>query len=317
MASRNSNANNANESGSEDWSEEYEEETPWINWFCEMEQNQYYCIVDDSYAEDPFNLVGLEELVPDYEDALDIVLDLASENGYAMFSESDQLRLSSSAQKLYGLIHARFIVTSAGLVRMHDKYTRGEFGSCLRHNCDNTRLLPMGLSDHPGQGTVKLFCPSCRDLFRPPQPQFRNLDGAHWGTTFPHLFLMTYQVSVPRAPSDPYVPRVFGFRIAPPDLIAQVDAKEEAADKGTSGGASASAAASGAAAAAAESRVGGDGQSADAPPAQGQEQEAGSGNGAGAAREDAVKPSGSGAGGRGASATGGRSGSRGRGKSGE
>ena len=41
------------------------------------------------------------------------------------------------------------------------------------------------------------------------------MDGAAFGTTFPHLFLMTFSNLVPdRLPADSaYVPRVFGFRV--------------------------------------------------------------------------------------------------------
>jgi hypothetical protein len=39
------------------------------------------------------------------------------------------------------------------------------------------------------------------------------MDGAYFGTTFPHLFLMTFSNIVPPPLTASYVPRVFGFRI--------------------------------------------------------------------------------------------------------
>jgi hypothetical protein len=39
------------------------------------------------------------------------------------------------------------------------------------------------------------------------------IDGAYFGATFPHLFLMTYPDLVPPPPTMVYVPRIFGFRI--------------------------------------------------------------------------------------------------------
>ena len=41
------------------------------------------------------------------------------------------------------------------------------------------------------------------------------MDGAAFGTTFPHLFLMTFNnlVPDPHPPDSAYVPRVFGFRV--------------------------------------------------------------------------------------------------------
>ena len=40
-----------------------------------------------------------------------------------------------------------------------------------------------------------------------------NVDGAYFGTTFPHLLLMTYPGLRPPKVQDSYTPRVFGFRL--------------------------------------------------------------------------------------------------------
>jgi casein kinase II subunit beta len=53
-------------------------------------------------------------------------------------------------------------------------------------------------------------------------PAQANVDGAFFGTTFPHLLLMTYPGLRPHRPLERYVPRVFGFRLhasalAPPE----------------------------------------------------------------------------------------------------
>lgn len=39
------------------------------------------------------------------------------------------------------------------------------------------------------------------------------MDGAYFGTTFPHLFFMTYGAMIPDPPEQKFVPRVFGFRV--------------------------------------------------------------------------------------------------------
>ncbi|KAL6905355.1 hypothetical protein ACP4OV_002956 [Aristida adscensionis] len=41
----------------------------------------------------------------------------------------------------------------------------------------------------------------------------KDIDGSYFGTTFPHLFLMTYPHLKPQKPSQQYVPRVFGFKL--------------------------------------------------------------------------------------------------------
>jgi hypothetical protein len=40
-----------------------------------------------------------------------------------------------------------------------------------------------------------------------------NVDGAYFGTTFPHLLLMTYPSLRPARSTEAYTPRIFGFRL--------------------------------------------------------------------------------------------------------
>ncbi|KAH7319703.1 casein kinase II regulatory subunit-domain-containing protein [Stachybotrys elegans] len=105
---------------------------------------------------------------------------------------SDLSVIESSAEMLYGLIHQRFICSRAGIQQMSEKYELGHFGCCPRTNCDQARTLPVGLSDIPGEDTVKLFCPSCLDVYVPPNSRFQTVDGAFFGRTFGALFLLTF-----------------------------------------------------------------------------------------------------------------------------
>lgn len=105
---------------------------------------------------------------------------------------SDLSIIESSAEMLYGLIHQRFICSRAGIQQMSEKYELTHFGVCPRTYCGGTRTLPVGLSDVPGEDTVKLFCPSCLDVYVPPNSRFQTVDGAFFGRTFGALFLMTF-----------------------------------------------------------------------------------------------------------------------------
>lgn len=105
---------------------------------------------------------------------------------------SDLSVIESSAELLYGLIHQRYICSRAGIQQMSEKYELSHFGNCPRTNCDHARTLPVGLSDVPGDDTVKLFCPSCLDVYVPPNSRFQTVDGAFFGRTFGSLFLMTF-----------------------------------------------------------------------------------------------------------------------------
>lgn len=107
-------------------------------------------------------------------------------------SASDYSMIETSAELLYGLIHQRFITSRQGIQVMFEKYLSNQFGFCPRVNCASSRVLPCGYSDTPGTETVKLFCPSCCDIYVPPNSRFQAVDGAYFGTTFPTLFLMTF-----------------------------------------------------------------------------------------------------------------------------
>ncbi len=88
-------------------------------------------------------------------------------------------------------------------------------GRCPRVHCDGQPCLPVGLSDVPRQSTVKIFCPKCEDVYYPRSRYQGQVDGAFFGTTFPHLFLLTYSSLRPPKPTVQYVPKVFGFKIHP------------------------------------------------------------------------------------------------------
>ena len=120
-----------------------------------------------------------------------------------------------------------------------------------------------------GVDTVKIYCPKCSQVFHPPPIrssrssssisssnnnsallasavggiaggtgmsgmatttiQSGGADGAAFGTTFPHLFLMTFSNLVPDPlPAESvYVPRIFGFRIHKSTLQSQPQRQQQ------------------------------------------------------------------------------------------
>ncbi|KAL6865719.1 casein kinase 2 regulatory subunit [Amphichorda felina] len=246
----------------------------WISSFCSLIGHEYFAEVSEEFIEDDFNLTGLQTQVAMYKEALEMILDvepeddeeedededeedesIPGEGGEIIGRErrhhsrmaSDLSVIESSAEMLYGLIHQRFICSRAGIQQMSEKYELGHFGVCPRTNCEQTKTLPVGLSDIPGEDTVKLFCPACLDVYVPPNSRFQTVDGAFFGRTFGALFLLTFpdydltkrsnevlQQVTSRVPGDSqvlngfyakniapglgagriYEPKIYGFRVS-------------------------------------------------------------------------------------------------------
>ena len=125
-----------------------------IHRFCGLKGHEMFCQVERSYIEDSFNLYGLRACVSNFSDCLDLILDRIGPE------DSDDSHLTQSACTLYGLIHARYIVTTHGLDSMYNKV-------CWRDT-----------SSFGGHSTLYLV-PFFLNFFRNSTPQ-KNSGPAHW-----------------------------------------------------------------------------------------------------------------------------------------
>lgn len=159
----------------------------------------------EDFIEDEFNLTGLSALVPFYNEALEMILDIEPEE----ISDDEQQEdyqdqeeeeeddgfwkeaprqprhigwvdpnvIEPYAAMLYGLIHQRYLVTRNGLRVMAERYSSKQFGVCPRFYCNKCPVIPCGRYDEVARESVRLYCPSCMDIYSPPNPVFQNIDG--------------------------------------------------------------------------------------------------------------------------------------------
>lgn len=78
-----------------------------------------------------------------------------------------------------------------------EKYKRADFGRCPRVLCQSQPLLPVGLTDVPYEKSVKLYCGRCEDIYSPKSSRHGSIDGAYFGTSFPHLLFLVYPNLIP------------------------------------------------------------------------------------------------------------------------
>ncbi|CAD8167973.1 unnamed protein product [Paramecium pentaurelia] len=186
-------------------------ENGWIKWYCNLEDHHFFCEIDEFFIADQFNLYGLKQLFDHFEEALQMILSPNTPTDEDL--EDDQfLELYNEASELYGLLHARFIITPQGLTLMKSKYLQGRFGVCPRVLCERQNVLPIGLSHDLRTSRVKIFCPRCQDVYSP-KKQMSDVDGSFFGSVFPHIFLSVFSELNPTQPANEYVSKIFGFKV--------------------------------------------------------------------------------------------------------
>lgn len=221
-------------------SSDYSDEESAIEWLLKQPGNELLVRVDEDYIEDSFNLYGLNKLIPNFRDTLRLLLTIAEDAEICL--EDDWIGPGyQSLLDLYGLIHARYILTTPGMNKMRRKLQNDTYGFSSLH--PEEKVIPIGLSDCLRQGPPFGYNIT-RGEVEPISSWGDRLDGAYFGTTSVHLLLMLNPALhgpqgwplkgqvLPRpnqtlqgeAPSIEYQPRIFGFKVrradgAPPEAF--------------------------------------------------------------------------------------------------
>lgn len=194
-----------------DETDDEEEFSGWIPWFCGLKGHEFFAEVEEEYIRDNFNLYGLRGRLQFYDHALEMILSSEAPDDEDLADE-EFLAIYRDATDLYGLIHARYIISPRGLQVMREKYLNNAFGTCPRVLCERQHVLPIGTSEDLRGAQVKVFCPKCDQVYSP-KSKYKELDGSYFGTSFPQIFLQSYTSLVPLEIPRPFVSRVFGFKM--------------------------------------------------------------------------------------------------------
>jgi casein kinase II subunit beta len=181
----------------------------WADEFCGRYGNEYYVRLPDNFISDPVvasSLYALMDESPAYEEALKVLCGLRSE----LNEEDPQHR--KVCERLYSMLHLRYVTTTEGLLAVMALVERGVFGTCPRVLCRAQQLLPVGLHDISGRDSLKGFCPRCSDVYHL-GIRCRHVDGAAFGTSLPHLLLLRFPDARVVEAKDVYVATIFGFGI--------------------------------------------------------------------------------------------------------
>jgi casein kinase II subunit beta len=182
----------------------------WVSQFCEKEEHDWFCRISLAYVEDSLTTYGLGTYVPNIRYAAEMICDKHSMI-WRYLTDEELGALHEQAKQLYGLIHARWICTPAGLQRMKRRVRRKTYGVCPRVRCSGMPLLPMGSSPEPNRHSAKLFCCRCSDVYVGP-PDVR-IDGAYFGPSFPAVFLIVFPEFDLRSKYVVGSLTLFGFRM--------------------------------------------------------------------------------------------------------
>jgi len=89
--------------GSSEISASDDEDGSWIAWFCSLRGNEFFCEVEEDYIQDDFNLTGLNSLVPYYDYALDMVLDVEMPMEDSLTEEQQEI-VESAAVRFFRIV---------------------------------------------------------------------------------------------------------------------------------------------------------------------------------------------------------------------
>lgn len=178
----------------------------WLDCFLATPCGKYFVKVDKDYLDDNFNIYGLKDKLDGSVDYRTIIQIIRGKEG-----KPTNEKVAKYVEIIYGLIHARFLMTKSGLELIHKKYTDCVYETCPNYNC-RAQCLPYGKNPDPGRRLL-MYCPACHDVYYCSRPECQYIDGSAFLSSYIVPFEHEYP-SIKKIPPPPKPNlRIFGFKI--------------------------------------------------------------------------------------------------------
>lgn len=174
---------------------------PFLERFLEEPSSLYFVRVPDGFISEFLGKSGLEEHFSLFDEARSLLL----ENNEAPEEVERQAKL------LYMLVHAEYLKTDEGVDMMYRK--RSCLMTCPRVFCKDTWCWPCQSSVNVGEGTIKMFCPTCKQIYNPENKVFDGVDSVGFPSQYIDSLVEKYPEIVLNEEQVEYVPRIYGFKV--------------------------------------------------------------------------------------------------------
>jgi casein kinase II subunit beta len=193
----------------------------WIDRFLSGSSAAAFVRVSDPFIQEFLEQPKFRIDLTDLEEAKMLILD---PTGSLDFGEKQE-EIQAQAEILYGLAHIAFLSTPEGIECMYLKQKEKMFRHCPRIFCKQTPCFPCGVSEDLGVESVKMFCPTCRTVYKTGDDKLDRVDGGYFGMSFVDILLSRHPDMGIVGDSPVYVPRIFGFRVwqRPTETVEEED----------------------------------------------------------------------------------------------
>jgi casein kinase II subunit beta len=181
------------------------EQETWIQWFLKQPGGNLFVQLDLPFIAAEAHRPEIKSRFgeSDFKDALGIIMDYRDETK----SSADP-----HAKKLYGLLHAVYLMDPKGAKKMLDRHQAGTLPKCTRTLCRGFCCFPCALRTDEPDAPVRMFCPNCTDFYRYSDLSDPVFPGSYFGDEWIHKLIHDHPEIAPNPP-DVYEPLVYGFHV--------------------------------------------------------------------------------------------------------